>query len=343
MPEPLPEFVERRRPAWDELGGLIERAGGRAERLGPDGVRRLGRDYRQAAADLAQARRRWPGDPVTDHLEQLVARARPLVYGTVRERTSVADFALHGYWRRVRERPVFLLVAALALFGPALAMGAWTARHPAQASAAARFSPTTAPLSEGQGRDPDTEKITDPALNSSFSAQIFTNNARVALAAYAGGLTAGVFTVLSLGINGAIVGLVVGLTTNAGNGEAMWRLIAPHGFLELSLIVVAGAAGLRTGWALLHPGTRTRAEALSIEGRAGVEMALGTAVLLVPTGLVEGFVTPRGLSLPLALTVGIALAVAFWALVVVLGRPEVERPDGLDPSDAGAVRAARWT
>jgi len=110
------------------------------------------------------------------------------------------------------------------------------------------------------------------------------------------------------------------LATAAGNGEALWRLIAPHGVLELSLIVVAGAAGLRTGWALLHPGHLTRMESLSREGRAGVEMALGAAVLLVPCGLVEGFVTPRGLSLGAALTVGIALGVAFWAMVLWRGR-----------------------
>jgi hypothetical protein len=62
-------------------------------------------------------------------------------------------------------------------------------------------------------------------------------------------------------------------------------------------------------------------EALAVEGRAGVEMALGAALLLVPTGLVEGFVTPRGLSLWSALAVGVALGAVFWALVWWRGRP----------------------
>ena len=170
-------------------------------------------------------------------------------------------------------------------------------------------------------RDPDTDKVTETGTNAGFSAAIFTNNARVALVAYAGGLTGGAITVVSLVFNGLLVGLIAGLAVQAGSGEAFWRLVVPHGVLELSLIVVAGAAGLRTGWALVHPGHRTRVEALAVEGRAGVEMALGAALLLVPTGLVEGFVTPRGLSLWSALAVGVALGAVFWALVWWRGRP----------------------
>jgi uncharacterized membrane protein SpoIIM required for sporulation len=141
------------------------------------------------------------------------------------------------------------------------------------------------------------------------------------LVAYAGGLTGGILTAFALVFNGLILGLVTGLVIEGGGGEALWRLVAPHGVLELSLIVVAGAAGLRTGWALLRPGHRTRVEALADEGRAGVEMALGSAALLVPCGLVEGFITPQGLDLPVALAFGFALGGAFWALVLWRGRP----------------------
>ena len=71
---------------------------------------------------------------------------------------------------------------------------------------------------------------------------------------------------------------------------------------------------------------RARFEALAVEGRAGIELALGSAALLVPCGLVEGFVTPRGLSLSAALTVGFALGLAYWALVVWRGRPTPAGP-----------------
>jgi uncharacterized membrane protein SpoIIM required for sporulation len=321
--EPLPVFVERRQASWDELAGLVGQAGRRGG-LDAAGVRTAGRRYREAVADLAVARRRFPGDPVTARLDALVQQARPVVYAHVVERTSVRWWVTTGFWRRVHERPVFLVVAAAALFVPMAAMALWAHADPDGAARIAGASELTAGVTQGGPRDPDSQKITDLGINAALSSQIFTNNARVALAAYAGGLTGGVLTLVSLVFNGLLVGLIVGYAIEIGAGASVWRLIVPHGVLELSLITVAGAAGLRTGWALLHPGHRTRAEALAVEGRAGVEMAIGCAVLLVPTGLIEGFVTPRGLTTPAALAVGIGAGAVFWALVLWRGRPPAD-------------------
>jgi len=53
------------------------------------------------------------------------------------------------------------------------------------------------------------------------------------------------------------------------------------------------------------PGYRRRGDALRTEARAAVEMVLGTAAWLVVAGLVEGFLTPAGLGLPVVITVGV--------------------------------------
>ena len=325
MPEPLPAFAQQRQDSWAELAALVQRAGGRVTRLDARSVRLLGRRYREAVADLAVARRRFPSEPMTRDLDALVRQARPLVYGTVTERASVWDYVRTGYWQRVCERPTMLLIAAAAMFLPGIAVGVWTNAHPAEAVRVAKVSPLSSGLGERGVRDPDTEKVTAFDANAAFSSQIFTNNARVALMTFAGGLTGGVLTLALLVFNGLVLGLVFGYGVHLGAGESILRLVAPHGVLELSLITVAGAAGLRVGWALLHPGHRTRSEALRAEGRAGVEIALGCAALLVPCGLVEGFVTPRGLSTSAALAVGLSLGAAYWALIVVRGVPAVRR------------------
>ncbi|MCB0988284.1 MAG: stage II sporulation protein M [Acidimicrobiales bacterium] len=320
MTEPLSEFVAARRPRWDRMEALVGRARGRVSRLTAAEVRELGAGYREVVADLAYARRSYRADPVTAWLETLVRDMRPLVYGSVVERDSLVGFVTTGFWRRVAERPVFLVVSALLMFVPMGAMGLWAHGHPTQARAVAGVSDLSAGTAEGGWRDADSDKVTATGTNAGFSAAIFTNNVRVALVAYAGGLTAGAITVVSLMFNGLLVGLIGGLAVHSGGGDSFWRLVVPHGVLELSLIVVAGAAGLRTGWALVNPGHRTRTEALAVEGRAGVEMALGAALLLVPTGVVEGFVTPRGLTLGPAVAVGVGLAALFWAAVIWRGR-----------------------
>lgn len=306
-----------RRPEWDELEQLVGAARGAAERLGPSGVRRLGALYRGAAADLALARRRWPADPLVGRLEDLVARARHLVYGSPARRVSPATFFASTYWQRVAERPLALAVATVLLFLPAALAGGWALNDPGAAAGLvpAQFRSVTEPRGGG----------TDLGLSSGeqavFASQIFTNNIRVSFLAFAGGIALGLGTVAALVLNGVLLGTIAGLAVGAGGARAFTELVVAHGVLELSCIVVSAAAGLRVGWALVAPGRRRRVDSLVAEGRRAVEIVLGTVPWLVAAGLVEGFVTPRGLGLGPAVALGVALGTCFWGLVLWRGRP----------------------
>src|SRR3954464_5957708 len=131
----LDRFASEGEPQWSELEDALKRAGGKPERLGPDGVRRLARLYRAAAADLAQARRSFPGDPLVRRLESLVtppapavhpARAArappagPVVSASSARRAPLRDSVVTGYWRRVREQRVFLASAVALMAVPAV-------------------------------------------------------------------------------------------------------------------------------------------------------------------------------------------------------------------------------
>jgi uncharacterized membrane protein SpoIIM required for sporulation len=280
-------------------------------------VRRLGALYRASTADLALARRRFAGDPVVVRLEILVSRARPLVYDRARRGGSPAEFATTGYWRRVRERPALLLVAAVLLFGPWVLSAVWAVRDPGAASGVvpSEYRSVTEPRERGT----DLGLTTDE--QAAFSSEVFTNNIRVTLLAFAGGIAAGLGTAALLVYQGVLFGAITGLSIWAGNGEPFFELVTAHGVLELSCVVIASAAGLRMGWALVSPGSRRRGAALAAEARAAVEIVLGTAPWLVLAGLVEGFLTPRGLGLPTAIAIGFGLAAVYWALIVWRGRP----------------------
>lgn len=312
----LDAFVRDRSEAWSRLETLVRDARRKAESLGPDGVLELGGLYRAAAADLALARRAFPGDPVVARLERVVAAARTLVYAVPSRRGGLRRFLTHGYWRLVAERWRVLVLAAALLFGPALLTGAWALDDPGAAAGLVpgEFQSVTQPRAEGQdlGFAPDEE--------AAFSAAIMTNNIRVSLLAFAAGILVGLGTAAVLILNGVLLGAIGGLAVGAGNGRPFFELVAAHGVLELSCILVAGAAGLRFGWALVEPGTGTRGDALRREARPALAVVLGTAPWLVVAGLVEGFVTPKGIGLAGALAVGFALAAVYWTLVAVLGR-----------------------
>jgi uncharacterized membrane protein SpoIIM required for sporulation len=313
----LDEFVNERAPVWAELEQLVDRAGNKPSKLGADGVRRLGSTYRATAADLAIARRQFPGDPLLGRLERLVNRARTTVYHSARRGGTLRDFVVRGYWRSVRERIGLVAIAAVCLFGPALLGGYWAWRDPGAAGGLvpSEFQYVSEPRTRGQDWG---VSVDDQAA---FSSEIFTNNIRVAIVAFAGGILLGVGALYMLITNGLILGATFGIAVGVGNGPPLFQQVLAHGFLELSCIAVAGAAGLRIGWAIIDPGSRPRGVALREESRAAAEMLLGTAAWLVVAGLVEGFVTPSGQALGTVLVIGIGLAVLFWGGIFWLGRP----------------------
>jgi uncharacterized membrane protein SpoIIM required for sporulation len=314
----LDRFVEERESAWAELEQALAHARGRPERLGPDGVRRLGPLYRGAAADLAQARRRFPGDPLVTRLESLVGRARPVLYSAEPRRAPLREFAVRGYWQRVRAQPRFLMLAWALMVGPALLALLWALSDPGSASGLVpeQFR-HVGDSASGGGGDP----LGGGGEQAAFSSAIFTNNIRVTFLCFAGGVAGGLGTAVVDVYNGVLLGTVAGLASGAGGGSRLVELVAPHGFLELSCIAVAAAAGFRIGWAVISPGPRTRGAALAEQARGGAEVVLGTVPWLVLAGLVEGFVTPRRIGVPGALAVGIALTAVYWGLVLWRGRP----------------------
>ena len=102
----LDEFVSRAGAGVDGARQLVDTRG----EAGPRGSAPMAcggsaRTYRATVADLAIARRQFPGDPLLGRLERLVAAgAQRGVPHRRRRGGTLREFVTHGYWRRVRER-----------------------------------------------------------------------------------------------------------------------------------------------------------------------------------------------------------------------------------------------
>ncbi|MFZ0341343.1 MAG: stage II sporulation protein M [Gaiellaceae bacterium] len=311
----LDRFLGARSPDWHELELLLREAGRHPERLGPERVLRLGSLYRAAAADLARLRRQAPRSPETARLETLVRQGRQAVYDVRTRRRSVVRFFVTDYWRLIVERRRFLLVAFVLLFGSAGLAALWGVHDPAAATGVvpAEFRPALQPGHPWHDLT--------PSQQSAFTTQVFTNNIQVTLVAFAGGITGGIATAGALLYNGLLLGVIGGLMGQAGNGVGFVDLVTAHGVLELSCILVGGAAGLSLGWSIVSPGLRTRRVSLQREAVEALLLVLGTAPWLVIAGIVEGNranLAEAGLGAVIG--TGVGLGCVFWGLVLWRGR-----------------------
>jgi uncharacterized membrane protein SpoIIM required for sporulation len=159
-----------------------------------------------------------------------------------------------------------------------------------------------------------------PAMRPAMASLIFTNNIRVAFVAFAGGVLCGVGTVYVLISNGLLLGGVLGAAQFYGVAPLLWGFISPHGYLELTCIVIAGAAGLMLGDAVLRPGLLRRRDALAHAARSAVELLGGAAPVLVVAGLIEGFISPSELPLEVRLAIGPLAGVTLYVLLFTVGR-----------------------
>jgi uncharacterized membrane protein SpoIIM required for sporulation len=218
------------------------------------------------------------------------------------------------------------MAAAACLFVPAIVVGAWVATSDAALDLAIPEDAQEALLAS------EFEDYYSSAPAGAFASHVTFNNIQVSVVAFALGALL-IPGIVILAYNGLNVGIVGGLFVSEGQAGTFFGLIAPHGLLELTAVVIAGGAGLRMGWSLLVPGDRTRGAALAEEGRRSVALVLGTVLAFVVAGLIEGFVTPAPIPTGVRVAVGVAVEALFLLWVIGRGRAAVEAGFSGHPAD----------
>ena len=133
-----------------------------------------------------------------------------------------------------------------------------------------------------------------PTVRSAASTAILTRNIQVMFLAFGGGVLAGLLTVYVMIFNGLNIGAIFGLLQYHGLSAGLAEFVLAHGFIELSVIFVAGGCGLYLGDGLLRPGLYSRGQALVRRAVVGAQVILGCVPLLVRAGFIEGLISPSG-------------------------------------------------
>ncbi len=315
-------FVDRHRPTWARLEELLSKARSLQGVAGLSAaeLRELGSLYRQTASHLAIARTRTMDREIVEYLNLLMGRAHGIVHGhRASRRVRLGYFFAVEVPATFKRCHSYFIVSLSILIVFSLVAGISTSLNPGWAelfmgpgfrSVVEKFLETAEPAGS---------YFADSAAamgGHAFAGYLMTHNIGVALACFAAGITFGLGTAYLLVQNSLMLGAFVGLGAFQGKLLIAGAVVVPHGIIELSAILLAGAAGLRMGYGLINPGDMLRRDALLKAAHEAVRLAAGTIPIFIAAGLIEGLLSPIDAG-PLAsniarYAIGIASGVALY-------------------------------
>ncbi|WP_324615157.1 stage II sporulation protein M [Nesterenkonia sedimenti] len=300
-------FIAVHQPQWDRLEYLAGR-----RRLNATETDELLQLYQRASTHLSMIQAVEPDSQVAAQLSAQIGRARAHLTGTGENPLAGIGFfftqSLPVAFYRLRWLTVIIGAAFLAL---ALWAGWWTYHHP-------QLDLIMPEAERQQYAQADFVSYYSEHPSSSFASQVWTNNAWIAAQCIAFGIT-GIWPVFILGLNGFNVGVAGGIMHEQDAAADFWVNILPHGLMELTAVFIAAAAGLRIFWAWVAPGQQKRLTSVAGEARRLFTVVLGLVVVLLVSGIVEGFVTPAPWPDWLRIGIGALVLLAYWVYTLVLG------------------------
>ncbi len=239
-------FVLTHRGTWDRLDQLIKK---RRSLTGAE-VDELVELYQRVSTHLSMLRSASSDSLMIGRLSSLIARARSAVTGAHAPLSSTftrfwtVSFPVVAYrtWR-------WWLGTAVAFFAVVVVIAFWVATNPEVQSAVG----TPSDIDQLINHDFVSYYSEHPAA--AFGLQVWVNNSWVSAQCIAFSVLLGLPIPFVLFQNAANTGLIAGLMFQAGKGDILLGLLAPHGLRELTAVFLSGAAGMRLGWSVISPGT----------------------------------------------------------------------------------------
>ena len=271
-------------------------------------------DYRRLCSQLALARERHYSNRLIDRLAGLTLRAHQQLYRAAPGRlAAIKRFFSAEFPALVRAEAALVGLCALLFYLPLLAMAAATYTNPALIYSL--LDPPAVNAAEQMYRPENRIAAERPADSDvlMFGFYIY-NNIGIGFRTFAGGLLFGVGTIAILIFNGVFIGALSGYLTGLGYQQTFYPFVIAHGAFELTAIVLAGAAGMRLGLALLAPGRYSRGQALTRAAAGVIKLVYGVAALLLLAAFIEAFWSSKD-TLPVALRY--AVGAGCWLLLGV--------------------------
>jgi uncharacterized membrane protein SpoIIM required for sporulation len=305
-------FEKRHQEEWDHLSQQLDQLE-RSRNVAQSSD--FPNAYRRLCHHLTLAQARGYSSLLIDALQQLALRGHQQLYrDRGRLSANLSTFILAGFPRLVREQWRFVLAAALMFLGSLVGIALLVYLFPElvysvlSVEEASQIRGMYDPSAGHLGRSIERAASEDWVM---FGYYIM-HNIGIAFQTFASGLLFGLGSAFFLFFNGLTIGAVAGHLTQIGSGSTFWSFVIGHGAFELTAIVLAGAAGLLLGWALIAPGRLTRGEALRLAAGKSVLIIGGVVLLLLIAAFVEAYWSSSAVTPTTKYIVGALL----WLLVL---------------------------
>ncbi len=147
---------------------------------------------------------------------------------------------------------------------------------------------------------------------------LMIHNIRVSFLMFISGIFAGVPALYQLAQNAAMVGIFDQFFAAKGLGIQFFLVVFVHGTLELTGLIIAGAAGLILGKSFLFPGTIKRIESFKNGAKDGVKIMVGLMPVFGLAAFFEGVITRLYNDISILTTAVTTLSVVFvtWYFII---------------------------
>ncbi len=303
------EFIRRYDPLWVAFEEAVDPA---TRKNADASLEDLPASYRTICHHLSLAKLRNYSPALQDRLNLLALKGHQNLYaGKNDNATDLGKVFSTDFPRCVRRHKYYVLASALLFFGPLVWITLAILKDPGfaysiiDADQASRYTEMYSESHQDNGRN-----ATDDIK---MFGHYILNNVSIALRTFASGLMLGLGAISILLFNGVYIGAVSGLIATSGYGDTFWSFVIGHGSFELTAIVLAGASGMKIGFALLLPGRLSRGQAVRQAALDMAPMIYGFVAMLVVAAAIEAFWSPNGL---ISNNVKYIVGTVLWVVVI---------------------------
>lgn len=298
-------FIRQHIDKWREMEAVVENAAVTSPDVLADA-------YMDITSDLAFAQTHYPHSRITVYLNNLSSALHNEIYRNKREKWS----RLITYWTREVPHTMYdarkELLYSFLIFAVSVLIGSVSQYHDvdfARLILGNQYVDMT--LQNIENGEP--MAVYNSGSETMMFLSITLNNVYVSFVIFVMGVLTSIMSGFFLFQNGVMLGSFQTFFFQQGIGFESMLAIWLHGTLEISAIIVAGAAGIAMGNGWLFPGTYSRLVSFRRGAKRGLKIIIGTVPIFIIAGFIEGFFT-RHTEWPTA----IRLSVILCSLVFVL-------------------------